>query len=104
MTYETRMPAKLTLEFPDFDSATLPAIPADWVDISWHNDACPSFEVASVNVTVFVDYLDPALRETKGGKRFNVLSIADADLDRCLLSTDAWGDVLTLITKMETGA
>jgi hypothetical protein len=34
----------LRREFPDFPLESLPEIPADWDDQSWHNDACPSFE------------------------------------------------------------
>ncbi len=32
-------------EFPDFPVYGMPAIPAGWEDTSWHNDACPSFQV-----------------------------------------------------------
>lgn len=53
---------QLASEFPDYPAADLPAIPADWVDISWHNDACPSFEAPN-GARVFVDYLASEMRE-----------------------------------------
>lgn len=58
MTYAT--------EFPEF-VAGMPAIPTDYVDTSWHNDACPSFHVAGnvygLGVTLWVDHADKAERE-----------------------------------------
>jgi hypothetical protein len=56
MTYE--------IEFPDFPEP-LPHIEG-FIDTSWHNDACPSLgkEITPNNwLTVFVDYLNPDLRE-----------------------------------------
>lgn len=90
-------------EFPDFDPATLPPIPADWVDISWHNDACPSWANEKAQARVFVNYLDLEDREYWGGGRFCVLSTADATLDHDLLQTDNWDEVLDLVRKMEGG-
>ena len=48
--------------FPDFDHE--PAIPADFVDVSWKNDACPSWQLgAEFGTQVYVNYKDKALRE-----------------------------------------
>lgn len=52
-------------EFPDI---ALPSdIPADWLDMSWHNDACPSFHVAGnaygLGVTLWIDDADADKRE-----------------------------------------
>jgi hypothetical protein len=33
----------ITTEFPDFPIASIPQLPADWIDSSWHNDENPSF-------------------------------------------------------------
>lgn len=55
MTYQT--------EFPDFDGATLPEIPAGFEDASWHNNACPSFRNEALSLEIFIDYADPAMRE-----------------------------------------
>lgn len=50
-------------EFPDFDPASMPTIPDAFEDTSWHNDSCPSFRSEALGLELFVDYLDPALRE-----------------------------------------
>lgn len=89
-------------EFPDFDPATMPAIPADWTDCSWHNDTCPSFIAAGVQdyaepnwwmVHVFVDFLSTADREFPGGSRFQVV-LNDDNGATGLLATDDWSAVL----------
>lgn len=64
-------------EFPDFTAAELPAIPATWVDLSWHNDISPSFSatpdaLAGTGISVWVDYADVARREFGEGDRFGV--------------------------------
>ena len=50
-------------EFPDFDDAESCAslIYQGWEDVSWHNDTSPSFECCGV--VIWVDYVDPSLRE-----------------------------------------
>lgn len=60
-------------EFPTFDPATLPAIPADWTDVSWKNDTCPKFLAAAGltwEIVVTIDWADPAFRELDLGSRF----------------------------------
>lgn len=69
---------KMYLEYPDI------AIPAalqgpDWMDLSWHNDACALSESKAglppgLVMQVWVDYDDPEKREM-GGKKFCVLVI-----------------------------
>ena len=88
-------------EFPEFDQSTLPSIPDTWIDNSWHNDASPSFVVESASVQVFISEANESEREIEiqGASRFNVLSIADATLDHCLLSTDDWSAVLSLVVR-----
>lgn len=82
-------------EFPDFDPATLPAIPSHWVDSSWRNDACPSFE-AGEGLRVWVDYADPANREFPESPRFGLQACeknegaALADI----VASDLWEDIL----------
>lgn len=85
MTYRT--------EFPDFDPATMPAIPAGWTDQSWHNDVCPSFTVFD-GVRVFIDYADPALREFPEGERFS-LHVGDRAAPFC---TDDWAKLLEAVS------
>ena len=91
----------IAAEFPDYDPATLPAIPDDWIDTSWHNNACPSFEAPN-RYSVWIDYADPAQREYSGGKRYTVHALgADGAFKSYLpdLATDDWDAVLALVSK-----
>jgi hypothetical protein len=94
-------------EFPDFDLATLPAMPEGFEDVSWHNDTCPSFIDEARGLIVFVDYADPSLseypNERRNGtaKRF-VVCRYDTDMGmthETLLKTDEWSEVLSLIAS-----
>jgi hypothetical protein len=63
-------------EFPDFDDHESAArlLALGFVDISWRNDTCPSFE--RNGVIVFVDYINPDLSEfgdCRGSDRFSVV-------------------------------
>lgn len=84
-------------EFPDYDAATLPAIPDSWTDQSWHNDTCPSFCTGN-GVVVFVDYGDTAKREFSDGVRFTVHTDPEmTNSNDVLLETDDWAAVLTFV-------
>ena len=84
-------------EFPDFDPSTMPAIPQNWEDTSWHNDACPSFNTGKGRV-VFVDFSDLSLREFDGGKRFTVQADPEIhDHNETFLETDDWAEVLSFV-------
>lgn len=61
-------------QFPGYRLGDMPAIPAGWIDTSWHNDAAPSFQVATgpmgEPVQIWIDHPDPAQREVPGIARF----------------------------------
>ena len=61
------------IEFPEYDDTL--NIPDGWVDISWHNNACPSIS-KTVNkewsVDIWCDYMNPDRREMGVGCRFVV--------------------------------
>jgi len=76
-------------EFTEFDVSTLPAIPATWRDISWHNDACPSWRTPN-GWHVFVDFANPAEREVENASRFSAIH---DDLGTNF-DTDSWGELL----------
>ncbi len=81
-------------EFPDFDPATMPAIPADWTGISWHNDGCPSWNTGN-GLVVCVDYAAPEQREFPEGPRFCVIvDPAISDHNEDLFQSDDWEAVL----------
>jgi hypothetical protein len=102
MTTTMNLPC-LRTEFPDFDIASLPAIPGDWGDVSWHNDACPKFTppIALPNngrIEIFIDAANPEDRENDCGGRFIVTSVDD-NSGEDLLITDDWQAVLDLIAN-----
>lgn len=81
-----------TVEFPNFPTSELPAIPSDWADISWHLDACHSFRTPD-GLQVFTDRAEPSERENPEIYRF---LIVDAE-GRTLAEFDDWADVLQYI-------
>jgi hypothetical protein len=88
----------LAAEFPDYELATLPAIPADWAESSWHNDACPSFMARDDKLHIFVDYAYPEAREWPDiGFRFSVSHIDEAGDIHQLLETDDWQAVTSFV-------
>jgi hypothetical protein len=90
-------------EFPKFDPATMPALPAEWLDNSWHNDTMPHFDHAECPLSIWIDYLDPADREHQEGCRFSVYRLDGdgqfADDGLPVLQTDDWSAVLTLVNE-----
>ncbi len=87
------MPDLITREFPDFDLATLPAIPAHWLGSSWRNDTCPSFQIGDL-YQIFIDYPNPAEREWAESCRYTLHSIDDGGGQHVVVHTDNWNDVL----------
>ncbi len=81
--------------FPDYDPASMPPIPAGWIDQSWHNDACPCFATGVCDV--FIDFADPAMRETQG-KRFIAFDPGDGS-NRTLFETDDWSEMVAFVTN-----
>lgn len=84
--------------FKDFPLADIPAIPAGWTDVSWHNDSCPAFGFVNAHgetMRVFVDYADASRRECAGVPRFGL-----ATEDGCpIFETDNWDALLTEAAK-----
>lgn len=89
----------IATEFPDFDLATLPAIPEGWVDASWHNDASPCYEATAHGrlIRIFVDYADAAQREIADGPRFSVQDTAGGESAPRDFGTDDWAEVLAYV-------
>jgi hypothetical protein len=85
-------------EFRNYDDTL--TLPEGWVDVSWHNDACPSFQKAFGNVTfrIFCDYKDPDQREMQGAMRF-VIYIEDEVNYVCIGQTDTIKEALDLVNE-----
>lgn len=98
MTYQT--------EFPDFPAADMPALPdgCGFVDTSWHNDACPSFTSDEIGLTIWVDFLDPALceyQDAQGNRQYPRFAVHCQDhgveTSGPAIQTDDWAEVLAFI-------
>lgn len=94
---DANVPPPYAREFPDFVLDV--AIPADWEDVSWHNDACPCWRTAPRRFLVFVDYLDQALRENAAeGERFSVFDMdSDETIGEQAFASDDWAAVLAFV-------
>ncbi|MCA1404675.1 hypothetical protein I6F26_10260 [Ensifer sp. IC3342] len=87
-------------EFPDFDPATLPAIPAGFVDSSWHNDVCPSFLDEQRRLQVFIDYADPGEREFPESRRFRLHRLNEhLEYVDTIAGSDDWSEMLDTIEE-----
>jgi hypothetical protein len=95
VTEMTKAAPRFTIEFPDFDPATMPDIPDTWVDISWHNDSCPSFE-AGHGIIVYVDYDDQAMREFKQYARYMVY---DTESETLVIESSYWPEILAKVAE-----
>lgn len=84
-------------EFPDCPPETMPAIPATWLDQSWHNDACPCFNTGK-GLVVFIDFADTASRECPETKRFTAHSCDEngGPID-VVFETDDWNELLAFL-------
>ena len=87
-------------EFPDFDPATLPAIPPTWVDRSWQDDGCPCWQSGTGHL-VFIDYADTAERTFPYGPRFVVVTDLEFyDNSDIVLESDDWDAVLEFLASI----
>lgn len=94
---------QLRREFADFDISTLPAIPDDWADASWHNDACPRFcvEVGDKTIDIFIAEEAAAEREYPDGTRYSV-QLSDSDGTNILLDTDDFDAVKAKVAEIRS--
>lgn len=91
-----------TVEFPSFDPATMPQIPAGFKDQSWCNDVCPSFYSAGLDLSLWVDFADPDQRELPNEPRFAVAACGDPN-DHVFFNSDDWSQVLCVIAFVAAG-
>lgn len=102
------MTASYRTEFPDFDPATMPAIPDGWVDTSWHNEPCPTFAPLGLNergepiLQVMVDYADRDQREFPLTARFSLCVWAQEDF-HLILETDDWFEIPAAVEEWKSG-
>lgn len=90
-------------EFPDYDTQI--TLPEGWEDVSFRNDATPSFINRALGLCLWVNFLNPDLRAFPESCRFTVTGL---DPDGChmdgvddLLHTDEWAAVQTFLEDRE---
>ena len=85
-------------EFPHYDDTL--TLPDGWVDTSWHNDVCPSFEKVFGDTTfrLWCDFKDPELREV-GGLRFTVCTYIEDELSESLGQSESMEEALKIINE-----
>lgn len=85
-------------EFPDYDDTLI--LPEGWQDVSWHNDACPSFDrkFGNINFRIYCEYKDPNKRESLGDMRF-IVYYEDAVNFVCIGQTRTLAGALAIIDK-----
>jgi hypothetical protein len=77
--------------FPDYPVDSLPDMPERFMDVSWRNDACPSFDLGR-GLHLYCDYPTQEDREYPGGFRYIVMQ--DSGESELVLCTDLFDDVL----------
>ncbi|NEX60104.1 hypothetical protein [Noviherbaspirillum galbum] len=97
---ETQQPPLYQREFPNFGVLDV-QIPGGFVDVSWHNNACPSWRVEKGNghyLQLFVDYARPEDRDTPTLPRFS-LHLHDAHMDYItpVIQSNDYADILALL-------
>lgn len=91
-----------TKEFPDFPATDVPNLPAeyDFVDTSWHNDACPSFTSDKLGLTLFIDFADASQREHPEAPRYSLQAQeAGVEVGGGSVDTDDLAVVLAALRK-----
>lgn len=103
-TLPTQFFPKLVAEFPDMPVESLPDIPVGWEDMSWQNEACPSFLAYrhrdASYIRVFVDYPDEADRRLNDKRFTGAWFDADGNTvgdGRPFVVTDDWATVLAAV-------
>jgi hypothetical protein len=70
-------------EFPEYDDNL--TIPDGWVDVSWHNNACPSISKScglldqKLAIVIWCDYKDPTMRDWGIDSKQFAVSIESTD-------------------------
>lgn len=91
-------------EFPDYDDELY--CPDGWTDQSWHNDTCPHIQKridtieTEIEVNVWQDYKDEALRELESSKRY-LFTIKANGFNVFSYETDALTKIMELMEHVD---
>lgn len=88
-------------EFPDFALPNDVAIPAGFVDASWHNDACPSWVHAGLGLRLWISEANPAERDGGAGvSRFYLCRDTEGEDVADLVASDDWSDIEAALAEV----
>lgn len=86
----------------------MPDIPENWVDISWHNDGCPSFMAMTKGegdgsarferMRIWINEAEPHQRDIPASSRFIVVYEGDAIEDNVEIHLEDWQEVLDYVS------
>ena len=84
-------------EFPDFVLDV--TIPTGFIDVSWHNDVCPSFEKddGTFQTRVWIDYKNAVSRESSSNPRFSISMYENGDFVNDMMVTDDWNEIVAML-------
>jgi hypothetical protein len=89
-------------EFGSFPVADMPAIPAGWDDVSWHNDMSPCFENEAAGWRLWVQWADPKEREFEDMPRFSLCPTDDRAWEDSHTGFETWEQVLEFLARFPT--
>lgn len=88
--------------FPDFPADGIPPMGPEWIDVSYGNDVCPSFQIPGGFAQVFVDYPNPVDREIQTCARYTVLLAnehGETDHAEAAFACDEWMFVTNFVDE-----
>lgn len=76
-------------------------IPEKWVDVSYGNDACPSYQTAGEGegFHIFIDHADPKEREDESWTRFAIRKVGDEGLGDYVWQGDSWNKAKSIMEE-----
>ncbi len=96
-------PPRWKRAFPDFEGMP-DGIPPGFRDVSWRNDAMPSFLNADLGLLLFVDHADAARRGEPDAPRFLLArSAPDGTEGEEVLATEHWDEVMEAVAEASMG-
>ncbi len=93
-------------EFSDFPLADMPLpMPPGFHDSSWHNDTCPSYSNENYSIRIWINYVDPALREFgfEGARFAAYVETEDGD-SPLIAASDNWHVILDAVAEYQAQA
>ena len=89
-------------EFPEYkEEMKNISIPAEFDDVSWHNDASPCFENTKLKLRLWIDRVDPKKRVSDPQCQYLIFKYENEDDSNSefLFESDNWSEILNFINN-----